>query len=159
MVISEGSTTEGTYRQGYYEGYLKAIEDFRRYKRKPGELDSFLTQELNEWAFSLSDEYEEPPKLESNPITPKAKVGVVYWIRLIGTDYYKIGYTYNLKRRMNQIKNNVPSPIELIKREDTLQPKDIEKLYHRQYKPFRTKNGEWFNIPEDIINTKLKGGL
>ena len=154
MVISERDSTEVPYRQGYYEGYLKAIEDLRRYKRKPKELEAFLTQELNEWAFSSSDEFEEPPKLENNPIEKEEKLGVVYWIRLVGTDYYKIGYTYNLKRRMNQIKNNVPSPILLIKREDTFSPKEIEKSYHRQYKPFRTKNGEWFNIPEDKLLIK-----
>ena len=76
--------------------------------------------------------------------------GCVYFINMTGTNYLKIGYTYNLQRRFRQLQNNVPLPLIVLGQDWTYQPQELERDYHLAFKPFRLKSGEWFNIPNMI---------
>ena len=77
-------------------------------------------------------------------------LGCVYFINMTGTNYLKIGYTYNLQKRLRHLQNNVPQPLIVIGQDWTQQPQPLERAYHHFLKPYRLTSGEWFNIPNMI---------
>jgi len=67
----------------------------------------------------------------------------LYFIRC--GDYIKIGSTDNVERRIKDLTNSNPYPVELIK--VILDQGHLESIYHEQYKDKRI-HGEWFNMKE-----------
>ncbi len=67
----------------------------------------------------------------------------LYFIRC--GDYIKIGSTNNVERRIKDLTNSNPYPVELIK--VILDQGHLESIYHEQYKDKRI-HGEWFNMKE-----------
>lgn len=67
-------------------------------------------------------------------------------------NYYKIGYTSNLKSRMSSYKSMNPHVVLLGIKEGT--QKD-ESQYHTLYQQYQYYT-EWFEFPEDIVQLLLK---
>jgi len=71
-------------------------------------------------------------------------------------EFYKIGITNNIKRRIKEIEALNPFKIELILYKKLLYSKTVEAFLHAE---FRDKNikGEWFNLSElDLMFIKSK---
>ena len=79
--------------------------------------------------------------------TMNEEEGCVYFINMEGTNYLKIGYTYNFDKRLRQLQNNVPVGLVVLGQDWTGRPKELERDYHRVFKSYRLKSGEWFDIP------------
>lgn len=75
---------------------------------------------------------------------------MLYLIQSI--NYYKIGYTSNLKSRMSSYKSMNPHVVLLGIKEGT--QKD-ESQYHALYQQYQYYT-EWFEFPEDVVQLLLK---
>lgn len=76
------------------------------------------------------------------------------WIYLIKCgEFYKIGVTQKLEKRLNGLKTANPHPLELLKTwkyDPWSLVRKIEKMLHRHYKPYH-HHLEWFKLPEDEV--------
>ena len=76
------------------------------------------------------------------------KPGYVYVIRC--GEYYKIGMTLNLDRRVSQLAIQLPHTPEIICLITTTKAATEEKRLHRLYAAKRL-NGEWFALTEEQV--------
>ena len=67
--------------------------------------------------------------------------GIVYLLK--AGPYYKIGMTKDFANRLDQIKLQLPFPVEVIHKIETDDPHGIETYWHKRFSDKRT-NGEWF---------------
>lgn len=69
--------------------------------------------------------------------------GHVYFISMVGTQFIKIGHSFDPERRLKQLQTASPVALKLI----GIRPgsKHVERLFHRQLREFR-QEGEWFEI-------------
>ena len=77
---------------------------------------------------------------------------MVYVFKLKGYDYYKIGITINVKKRLKDIDRINPFGVEYIKSYETLYDKGVEGNLHNHFKDKWIK-GEWFELTEDDVNS------
>jgi hypothetical protein len=77
--------------------------------------------------------------------------GDVYFIKAEGVNPIKNGHTFNLNRRLEQIKTYLPTNIEIVGLIHDKNPAKIEREIHKELKDYRM-NGEWFNISESMAN-------
>lgn len=76
--------------------------------------------------------------------------GVVYFLRMVGTDYYKIGFTSrdDVLWRLAELQTACPRRLEVVA--TVSGDEATEADFHRQYWQYRTDGGaEWFEIPPD----------
>lgn len=88
-----------------------------------------------------------PHNKEENELLLKNK-GYVYLLR--ARDYYKIGRSKDFKRRLREIKLQLPFPVEqvhVVMVDDML---ELENLWHQRFKAKR-KNGEWFLLSDNDV--------
>ena len=71
--------------------------------------------------------------------------GYVYFVRMVGTDYLKVGYTRSIKRRMEELGRNIPMGLELLACDWSTEAKGLERAYHKEMKG-RKVVGEWFRV-------------
>lgn len=69
----------------------------------------------------------------------------VYFIRLGKTNYYKIGFSKNVIKRLEHIDEFMPCPIELLATYECDSASDIENQLHYKYAKNRTYR-EWFRF-------------
>jgi hypothetical protein len=75
------------------------------------------------------------------------KTPSVYVIRCF--DYYKIGYSFNIESRIENMRTNNPFPLKVVYVAQTPQYKELEKALHSQF-AYRRVYREWFKLePED----------
>lgn len=80
--------------------------------------------------------------------------GCVYLFHALTTNYYKIGRTTNIKKRMGTIQSQVPFfEIKLIATHYHKKYKEIERRLHWVYGECRLKGSEWFELSDDDIAT------
>lgn len=82
----------------------------------------------------------------------------IYLIRAQEIYLYKIGITKNVNKRIKQLQTGCPYKLELI---ESYEPKffvnKIEKTLHRSCACYQTNpdfselQGEWFNLPNEIV--------
>ena len=82
----------------------------------------------------------------------------IYLIKAKELHLYKIGITKNVERILNQLQTGCPYELEL---EKIYEPKQfttkIEKMLHRSFAcyqknlDFSELQGEWFNLPNEIV--------
>lgn len=87
----------------------------------------------------------------------------IYLIRAQEIYLYKIGITKNVNRRIKQLQTGCPYKLELV---ESYEPKvfvnKIEKMLHRSYscyqinEDFSKLQGEWFDLPNEIVFDFLK---
>lgn len=92
----------------------------------------------------LLDDYEAKNAIEDQ------KAGYVYLLHGVGTNFYKVGHTNNLDRRIKQISPILPFRLELIHSIKTDNRYALEAFFHNKFRASRQK-GEWFELsPEEI---------
>ena len=74
--------------------------------------------------------------------------GYVYLLRS-GT-HYKIGKTRDLESRIDQIRLQLPWPVEVVHKIETDDPDGIETYWHKRFSEKR-ENGEWFDLTSDDV--------
>jgi hypothetical protein len=90
---------------------------------------------------------------------PAPVTGYVYFIRVIGTNMVKIGYTTNpVKCRLSQLQVGNPRALEVLETVQTPDYKDIEGELHQKLASRRIR-GEWFNLEQDVDCCDLIGTL
>ena len=73
--------------------------------------------------------------------------GYIYFINLKGTNYYKIGVSKNVKRRIYDISSNMPFDINILSIHYFKNVYDIEAIYKEKLNGFITK-GEWLVLKD-----------
>ncbi len=76
-------------------------------------------------------------------------MGYVYFIQIISSGEIKIGYSTNVKKRMNGLQTAIPEKIKLLG--FFAGDKQKEKELHKKFKHLRIK-GEWFKCDASIID-------
>lgn len=87
----------------------------------------------------------------------KEKRTYLYLVRMAGTDFYKIGISQHLKRRISALQTGNPYAIELVVAEPVRRPVATEMRMHGEFAPF-LENGEWFRFtPEtaDLARSRI----
>ena len=74
----------------------------------------------------------------------------VYVVNINETNKYKIGFTKNLKARLQAFRTAIPFKLNLIHYVETKHYVSLEKLIHSQFKNYRRK-GEWFELNENEL--------
>lgn len=73
--------------------------------------------------------------------------GYIYFIRLAGTDYYKLGVSQNVKRRLQDINAATPFDLEILSLHYFNDVYDVEAEYKIKLSEFVQK-GEWLRITD-----------
>ena len=73
--------------------------------------------------------------------------GYIYFIRLTGTDYYKLGVSQNVKRRLQDINAATPFDLEILSLHYFNDVYDVEAEYKTKLSEFVQK-GEWLRITD-----------
>lgn len=69
-----------------------------------------------------------------------------------GTVSYKIGYTKNdPKKRVKQLQTGNKYDIELVEKFWSEYSTRLEATLHHMYRHHRAENGEWFDLPKEIV--------
>jgi Meiotically up-regulated gene 113 len=104
-------------------------------------------QNLSEFDIELLTTLELLPQESPKPTAP-AKDGYIYAIKF--GDYYKIGRSNDIERRIKQINIALPERGEIIHFIETDDPVGIEKYWHNRLDAYR-ENGEWFKLPANEL--------
>ncbi len=139
-------------------GRIPAEIDIRMYSRErkgfPGHSTfsnhfgnkSGLIAALTEWV-SNNDEFSDlmallPEPKETDTSSPQTE-GLVYLLK--SGNYYKIGRSNRLERRVKEISVSLPEEVSLEHAIRTDDPPGIEAYWHRRFSEKRAK-GEWFRL-------------
>jgi len=80
--------------------------------------------------------------------------GCVYIIRALTTEYYKIGITTDIEKRICGIQTAVPFwDLELVATQYSADYRVIEKMLHENYSSQRLRNSEWFIFTDDELKS------
>jgi hypothetical protein len=69
----------------------------------------------------------------------------IYLIRCSENNFYKIGISKNVERRLKQIQTSSPNKIYLIHKYQSQYASKIEKAMHNFFKVYH-RNNEWFEL-------------
>ena len=79
---------------------------------------------------------------------------MIYLVRMTGTDFYKIGHTSNVQKRICSLQTGCPTQLIVIITSSGCQKKEKEiQDFFNDHKV--RKNGEWFKFSNDIILKKV----
>lgn len=74
--------------------------------------------------------------------------GVVYLLKSGG--HFKIGKSFNVKKRVGQLKIQLPEPVEVVHVIHAAHALEAEAQWHRRFAS-RRRNGEWFVLTEEEV--------
>lgn len=92
-----------------------------------------------------------PQQQRKRPIhRTNKKYGFVYLLKT--GEFYKIGKTFNIKKRVSSIQTANPNKIELIAYKESGDAFSDEQEVHKLLKDYRVR-GEWFKLPEELVSS------
>jgi len=94
----------------------------------------------------------QPEQIKSNQ--PEVKRNYLYIIQC-KNDYYKIGYTSDIKGRMASMKTSNPFRLRLIYSVKMALAEELEKDLHREYSQYNIR-GEWFKLTHTQVLELVK---
>lgn len=74
---------------------------------------------------------------------------IIYLINIVGTNYYKIGVTQNINKRMIQLQTSNPMSLSLV--HNFIGGYKIEFYLHKLFFNHQVKN-EWYELPQDYVD-------
>lgn len=84
----------------------------------------------------------------------------IYWVRMKGTDAYKIGYTFHLRQRLSALRAGTPLPLECVSWVsffDEIDLGEAERFSHRFAREHgRPVKGEWFVLSEANVRAGVE---
>lgn len=87
----------------------------------------------------------------------KRRHGHVYLLHMVGTDYYKVGYTFRgITQRITALQTGCPSRIVCVRKAWVVSPKRWERKIHKALADFRAE-GEWFKLPAWRLEILIEG--
>jgi hypothetical protein len=89
--------------------------------------------------------------LKSNLTTPD---GFVYLVKAKATNYYKIGASKEVYRRLKSLQVGTPLELIICDRIFTMDCKKLEKALHEYYDAYSIR-GEWFNFSKNMAKNFL----
>lgn len=91
---------------------------------------------------------------DSKPVKNEQE-GTVYFIRAVGTKFYKIGFSKNHQRRLQDLNASSPFKIEIIAiTHNNIYAFDIEQELHKMHAKNYVKN-EWYKLGhKEVLNIK-----
>ena len=81
----------------------------------------------------------------------KNKKSYLYMLRAGNTDYYKIGVSININKRIEALQSGNPHKLTIYESVYTRE-RYLEGIIHRKLKQYRVE-GEWFHFDKDVIKT------
>ena len=87
---------------------------------------------------------------ERNKDATSGRLRAVVYLLKAGSNY-KIGRTTDFKRRLNEIKLQLPDPVTVEHTIQTNHPVEIESYWHERFSNKR-KNGEWFGLDDKDVS-------
>jgi Meiotically up-regulated gene 113 len=78
------------------------------------------------------------------------QAGYVYILHGVGTNFIKVGKSTNLLRRLHDLQQGVPFPLQLISVQLVYDSDEGEKTLKARYADYQTR-GEWFALPDHLL--------
>lgn len=111
--------------------------------------DTLLTETKEGLSASESVGEDLQSLLDEERVEPDSLVAYVYLLKC--GEYFKIGRTNNIDRRMEQLRIQLPHIPEVLHTIRTNVPAYTERLFHEKFSQFRL-NGEWFHLEHGAID-------
>lgn len=79
----------------------------------------------------------------------------IYWVRMLGTDTYKIGYTFHMGQRLSALRAGTPLPLECVSWVSFFDERYLGEAEHFAHRFAGTNGkrvkGEWFVLSEENV--------
>lgn len=73
---------------------------------------------------------------------------IVYLLRIVNTDFFKVGISTNLHQRLDNIQSGMPMPVVLVEFCEQENAREVERTIHQILDKYRVR-GEWFHADGD----------
>lgn len=133
------------------DGFMGVNTFKRHFGSKNGIVAALRERALERGEQDLIDilpEVDFSPLEEKTAVPSQASQGWVYLLQ--SGNYYKIGRSDDLEKRVKQISIALPDKTELVHAVETDDPSGIEAYWHRRFAGKR-KNGEWFELDREDV--------
>lgn len=149
MPASEGDTPQSLreINRFFFLGFQVASSKAIRKKRKSSAAKSSQVHPDLQQCELHRESY--APNVDPSARVKVPVAGVVYLLQ--AGDYFKIGKSIDLDKRLGQIKLQLPYPVEVVHVIQAAHPLLAEAHWHRRFSALR-RNGEWFLLTQTDVD-------